>query len=263
MLSTHPLDFDKRGYSYVERSNPAILNLLLRHVIRNTPKVRILDIGCGCGVNAHALKQRAPTVWVTGIEPNARAAELAQNSCNEVFTGRLQDWVAAHPQTAPFDALVLSDVLEHIEYPVPFVREILAAKAVRNAIWIVSVPNYAVWYNRLRTVAGVQGYGWSGLWDRTHVRFYTHASARELLEYCGLRVIEATATPSLVQCMAPVLRKLFEGDVDRGEHLALSQSTAYRLYRSVVEPAECKVCAVWPELLGFQAVFAAKRAANP
>ena len=136
---------------------------------------------------------------------------------------------------------------------------ILALPSVRNATWIVSVPNYAVWYNRLRTLAGVHSYALSGLWDRTHLRFFTRESARHLLEYAGLTILEASATPSLVQSVAPLLRTLFERDVDRGEHLALSDSTAYKVYRTAVEPFESKLCALWPELLGFQAVFAARR----
>ena len=65
----HPLDLEKKAYSYVERCNPAILDLMDRHVVRDAPRARILDIGCGCGANARALKQRTPTVWITGIEP--------------------------------------------------------------------------------------------------------------------------------------------------------------------------------------------------
>jgi hypothetical protein len=32
----------------------------------------------------------------------------------------------------------------------------------------------------------------------------------------------------------------------------------YKLYQSVVEPAESRVCELWPELLGFQIVHAAR-----
>ena len=190
-MTTYPLDLEKKSYSYVERPNPAIIDLLRRRVLAGAPKSRILDIGCGCGANAGALKRRHSTAWVTGIEPSPRAAALARSSCDEVFVGTLQDWVASHPGVAPFDAVVLSDVLEHVAAPVPFLRDIVGLPGVRDAQWIVSVPNYAVWYNRLRTLVGRQQYAWSGLWDRTHLRFYTLESSRELLEYCGLSVVRS------------------------------------------------------------------------
>jgi SAM-dependent methyltransferase len=258
-LTTYPLDLEKKAYSYIERPNPAILDLLGRH-IGGLPRARILDVGCGCGANARAFKQRFPKFWVTGIEPNERAANLARRACDEVFTGTFQEWGASQPEIGAFDAVVLSDVLEHIADPIPFLRDLLALPAAHSAVWIVSVPNYAVWYNRLRTLAGLQSYGWSGLWDRTHLRFYTRESARKLLTYCGLSVLDTAATPSLGQSLAPALRPLFEHDVDRGEHLALAESLVYKMYQRAVEPTESRICGLWPELLGFQVVFAARLA---
>jgi O-antigen biosynthesis protein len=256
----YPLDLASTGYSYVERSNPAIQSLCAKHVFASRPDARVLDVGCGCGANALALREQCPGVRVVGVEPGARASELARRACVEVFHGTLDQWARDAGDEAPFDAVVLSDVLEHVADPIPFVRSIAAVPAVRGAVWIVSVPNYAVWYNRVSTLLGVQHYAWSGLWDRTHLRFFTRRSARELLEYCGLVISDEACTPSLVQSGAPVLRKLFERDVERGDHLALADSGAYRVYRALVEPVESRMCDLWPELLGFQVVYAARLA---
>lgn len=252
-----PLDLGRTSYSYIERPNPSIQQLLARHVVSVNAEARVLDIGCGCGANAAALRKENPGVHVLGIEPNARAAELARRACTEVFEGTLDAW-SPSAKDASFDAVVLSDVLEHIADPISFVRSIAALPSVQRATWIVSVPNYAVWYNRVRTLLGVQDYAWSGLWDRTHLRFYTRKTARSLLEYCGLSVVDEACTPSIVQSAAPVLRRLFERDVAQGDHLALAESRAFEVYRKVVEPLEAQLCQVWPGLLGFQVVFAAR-----
>jgi SAM-dependent methyltransferase len=254
----YPLDLASTAYSYVERANPAIQSLLAKHVLKAGGEVRILDIGCGCGANARALKEQRGNARVVGVEPSGRAAELARRACDEVFHGTFDDWTRAARDEMPFDAVLLSDVLEHVADPIPFVRSIAALPSLRTALWIVSVPNYAVWYNRVTTLFGIQHYAWSGLWDRTHVRFYTRRTARELLEYCGLSIVDEACTPSLVQSSAPLLRKLFERDVERGDHLALADSRAYNLYRTVLEPVESRVCALWPELLGFQVVNVAR-----
>jgi 2-polyprenyl-3-methyl-5-hydroxy-6-metoxy-1,4-benzoquinol methylase len=253
-----PLDLARTSYSYVERPNPAIVALLERHVLAVGTRPRILDIGCGCGANARAFKRGRSNVHVFGVEPNAQAALLARRACDGVFHGTFEDWAARSAQAEYFDVLVLSDVLEHVADPIAFVRSIRSIPALEGALWIVSVPNYAVWYNRLRTLLGVQSYAWSGLWDRTHLRFFTRRSARQLLAYCGLAIVDEASTPSLVQSTATVLRKLFERDVVQGDHLALADSRAYEMYRTLVEPVESRVCGVWPELLAFQVVYAAR-----
>jgi SAM-dependent methyltransferase len=253
-----PLDLESTAYSYVERANPAIQSLLVKHVLRGQGAVRILDIGCGCGANARAIKDKSRGAHVVGVEPSGRAAELARHACSEVFRGTFEEWARSAPEEQPFDAVLLSDVLEHVADPIAFVRGIAGVSTLKSALWIVSVPNYAVWYNRIRTLFGVQHYAWSGLWDRTHLRFYTRKTVRELLQYCGLSIVDEASTPSLVQSTAPLLRKFFERDVERGDHLALADSSAYNLYRSFFEPMESRVCAVWPELLGFQVVHAAR-----
>jgi SAM-dependent methyltransferase len=256
----YPLDLSTTAYSYVERANPAIQALVGKHVLSTRRDARVLDIGCGCGANARALKEQSREVRVVGVEPSGRAVELARRECDQVFHGTFADWARAAPDDAPFDAVVLSDVLEHVADPIPFVREIAALPSVKTALWIVSVPNYAVWYNRVNTLLGIQHYAWSGLWDRTHVRFYTRRTVRELLGYCGLSIVDEACTPSLVQSGAPVLRKFFERDVERGDHLALADSRAYGLYRKLLEPVESRVCGLWPALLGFQVVNAARLA---
>ncbi|MFO0564330.1 MAG: class I SAM-dependent methyltransferase [Polyangiaceae bacterium] len=252
-----PLDLAKTEYSYVERPNSVLVELVERHVLEGKPDARILDVGCGAGANARELRSRHPRVFIAGIEPNAHAAELAREAADEVYVGLADAWLKSAPVRA-FDAVVLSDVLEHTPDPVGFLRTLAAAPCLRPARFVVSVPNYAVWYNRLRTLAGRFEYSWSGLFDRTHLRFFTRRSLGDLLEYCGFQVLERRATPSLVQSTAPLLRKIFEEDVARGDHLSLGESSAFRAYRRWVEPAETKLCGVWPELLGFQIVCVAE-----
>jgi hypothetical protein len=138
-------------------------------------------------------------------------------------------------------------------------RSLAGIRAVKGATWIISIPNFGVWHNRARTLLGVQGYAWNGLWDRTHLRFFTRKTIRELLVYCGLEVVDETCTPSFAQSTSSVTRKLFEkGDEPTQNHMALADSKAYALYRDVVEPIETRVCSLWPELLAFQIVIAAR-----
>jgi SAM-dependent methyltransferase len=252
-----PLDLQSTHYSYIERPNRVILSLLEEHVLSARPDALILDVGCGCGANAREVHKLAPRARVTGIEPNDSAAELARDACAEVFHGTLDGWLRTSGKPS-FDSVVLSDVLEHIDDPVRFLRTLREAPELAHATWIISVPNFGVWYNRVRTLFGRFQYTWSGLYDRTHLRFFTRRSIRELLDYAGLEVVDDRCTPSVVQFAAPVIRRFFQEDVATGNHLALTENRAYQLYEKLVEPLETRVCSLWPELLGFQVVSVAR-----
>lgn len=253
-----PLDLQATSYAYIERANRALVDLTVSHVLRHRPTASILDIGCGCGANALAIKERFPMCHYTGVEPNPEAADLAEERCDEVYEGTFQELVEEE-QLTPFDCVLLSDVLEHIADPVDFLRGLVDSEAARRAILVVSVPNMAVWYSRIHGLLGSFSYSFSGLYDRTHLRFFTRDSLHELFAYCGLEVLETRVTPSIVQSAAPLLRRLFDDELARGDHLALDDSLAYRVYQRWVEPVEGKVCGLWPELLGFQLVTVVRR----
>lgn len=258
-MTGYPLDLQTVAYSYLERPNHSILRLLERYGMRGNSALTILDVGCGCGANARAIRERHPQMRIIGVEPDARAAQLAAEACDVAFHGTVEAWLAANAQHERVDVVLLSDVLEHIADPVQWLRELAARPELRDATWIISVPNYAVWYNRLRTLMGRFEYAWSGLYDRTHLRFYTRRSIRAMLEYCGFEVVQQRATASLVQSLAPLLRRSFNADVASGDHLALMESKSFRMYRRFVEPAEEAFCNLWKGLLGFQIVSVARR----
>lgn len=259
MRDDYPLDLQRVTYSYLERPNRSVLASLDRHVLRAKPDAAILDVGCGCGANARVVRARWPEARIIGVEPNEEAAADAREVCDRVFHGTLEEWIASGDDVPIVDAVVLSDVLEHVADPVQWLRTTAALPRLANATWIISVPNFGVWYNRLRTLAGRFDYAWSGLYDRTHLRFYTRKSIRRLLAYCGFEILSMRGTASIVQSAAPLLRKRFAGELKAGDHLALTGSPAFRYYQRIVEPAEEAICNLWPSLLAFQLVIAARR----
>jgi 2-polyprenyl-3-methyl-5-hydroxy-6-metoxy-1,4-benzoquinol methylase len=255
----YPLDYRASDYAYIERPNAVLLAQFARHVAARAAAPRVLDVGAGAGANALALRALSPRVHLTAVEPNPRAAAQLRAACDVVHEVELSSWLAEpKPRGAEFDAVLLSDVVEHVVNPVQFVTELVQFPALRNALFLVSVPNYAVWYNRLLTLAGRFEYAESGLYDRTHLRFFTRSSIARLLSHSGLRVIEQAATPSLAQSLAPWLRTRFEAALNSGDHLALEGSRLYRGYARFVEPLETRFCQLWPEFLGFQIVSVAR-----
>lgn len=66
---------------------------------------------------------------------------------------------------------------------------------------MVSTPNIANWSMRLLHLAGRWQYADRGIMDRTHLRFFTHRTVRDLLEEGGFRVVEVDVT-----CPVPFFR---------------------------------------------------------
>jgi SAM-dependent methyltransferase len=175
------------------------------------PGARTLDVGCATGYLAAELAARGGPVVGVEADPAAAAAAVASGAfervvCGDVETDACRDDLRA---LAPFDAIVCGDVLEHLRDPwgtLGFLATLLAPGG-RAA---VSVPNAAHWTGRRALVRGRFPYAEHGLFDRTHLRFFTHPSARELVEGAGLRVVDERFAPAPVplQARLPVLARL-------------------------------------------------------
>jgi 2-polyprenyl-3-methyl-5-hydroxy-6-metoxy-1,4-benzoquinol methylase len=145
---------------------------------------RILDIGCGEGQLAARLAADGNEVFgIDTLEAPTHGDALAGYACMDLSHGLER----APFDGAPFDTILLLDVLEHLVHP----ERLLADARKRLApggVVIVSLPNVANVTVRLALLAGRFPYADRGILDRTHLRFYTRRSARALLEGCGFEV---------------------------------------------------------------------------
>jgi len=150
------------------------------------PLGRVLDVGCGEGAAATALRAAGAT-WIAGIEVHPAAAERAASALDEVVTGAVED--VLHRLSGPFDTLLAYDVLEHLLDPAAVLRS-LHTQAAAGARLHVSLPNARHW-TLLRDLVwrGTFGYTEAGHRDETHVRWFTRSDAMTLLESSGWHVL--------------------------------------------------------------------------
>jgi 2-polyprenyl-3-methyl-5-hydroxy-6-metoxy-1,4-benzoquinol methylase len=166
---------------YFGDSKPAFLALI------DPRGLRVLDLGCGGGHNG-ALLKRAGAREVVGVELDPAAAAEARRQLDEVLEA---DLAALQPEQlgeAPFDAVLASDVLEHLADPELVLGRVLTRLRPGGAV-VVSLPNVAhVWVfaNLLMKRWPRKG---SGIFDRTHVRWFGKRDMVRLLEGAGLRVL--------------------------------------------------------------------------
>lgn len=163
-----------------------------------TPYLRVdgaavLDVGCGAGGLARALRNNGAK-RVVGIEPSSLAAE-AGLVCDQVHDGRVEDVLPYLGEY--FDFVVAADVLEHLVDPWSVVRE-LRAHVRPGGRLLVSIPNVSH-LSVLRQLVCRKDWRFddSGLFDRTHLRWFGRASLREMLEQAGFMPTSWACTASI------------------------------------------------------------------
>jgi SAM-dependent methyltransferase len=219
------------------------------------PAGRVLDVGCGRGQLGEAIRALGWEVW--GVENSEEACRTARGRIDRLIEADLHDYAAVAREVGEtrFDALVFSDVLEHV-YDPRTVLEAYARFLKPGARVLISVPNAVVWTNRLQWTFGRVRYADTGVMDRTHVRFFTFRTARELVEASGFRLERTDSTPFLVRALLPVLKRFSKPAASETppDPRAMIDSAGYRLYMKRVYPMEKAVASLWKGMLAFRII---------
>src|SRR5262245_3365506 len=161
--------------------------------------LRILDIGTAAGYLGMILKERGH--YVAGVECDADFAQQARAFYDRFYQLDIGDFVP--PDGDEYDCIIFADVLEHLPDPAAVLRRYRAALK-RDGTMIISVPNVANIFIRLSLLFGRFDYADRGILDRTHLRFFTLRSLKQLLQECGLDIRRILATPIPLQLVWPV-----------------------------------------------------------
>jgi 2-polyprenyl-3-methyl-5-hydroxy-6-metoxy-1,4-benzoquinol methylase len=159
-----------------ERARPEILDLVPR------PARRVLDLGCATGTTGAALKQRQ-TAEVVGVEREPEYAREAAARLDRVVTADVEAFDPAGLGT--FDALIAADILEHLVDPWATLRRCAAALRPGGTA-VVSLPNVGHWSTYAHLLGGTWPRKPEGIFDATHLRWFTLRDARELLAQADL-----------------------------------------------------------------------------
>ncbi len=165
---------------YYNRVNTDLLALI------PTDAGLVVEIGCGAGALGEAYLRINPSCRYVGVELNREAAERAVSRLSAVRTGDAEKLDIGEDK---IDCLVYGDVLEHMADP----WSVLArhAACLRDGGQVVAcIPNVQHWSVIISLLAGQWRYQDEGLLDRTHLRFFTLESIRELFAGAGLTIIE-------------------------------------------------------------------------
>jgi 2-polyprenyl-3-methyl-5-hydroxy-6-metoxy-1,4-benzoquinol methylase len=143
-------------------------------------------LGCAQGGFAAAIKENTGAeAW--GVEFNPRAAEYARAVIDRVLVGDLDVRLAELPDTY-FDAVICNDVLEHLVDPCATLTR-LRCKLQPEGVVVASIPNIR-FLPALSKVVFRKDFPQDdeGIFDRTHLRFFTRKSIVRLFETAGFKM---------------------------------------------------------------------------
>ena len=156
----------------------------------------VLEIGCGEGSTLLWLRESKGVKICRGLEILPAAAERARGKGLDIAIGNVE--VGGIPFQEKNDLVLCLDVLEHLHDP--WKTLCCISDSIRpGGHLIVSIPNIA----HISILSDLifnddWKYAESGILDKTHFRFFTSRTARDLLSQAGLEVI---------QCKPKIVRK--------------------------------------------------------
>jgi 2-polyprenyl-3-methyl-5-hydroxy-6-metoxy-1,4-benzoquinol methylase len=159
--------------------------------VRELARGPVLDVGAAQGMLGQLLSDSG--LAIDAVEPNPQWAEACKPFYRNVMIGTIEE---SNVPAEKYKTIVCADVLEHTPDPVSVLKK-LRAVAADDAVYLISVPNVAHLAVRMMLLCGKFPKMDRGILDRTHLQFFTCATASQMLKDAGLRVrrISATGVP--------------------------------------------------------------------
>ena len=153
--------------------------LLLAEFPQHGEGRRVLDVGCAIGYLSEILASRGYAV--TSIDwPNTPHPPTVEFAGADLDNG-------LPPINGRYDFVICADVLEHLRAPVELLKECRARLAPGGTL-LGSLPNSGHAYFRWNVMMGRFPQHERGLFDSTHLHFYTWDGWVDLFRRAGLRI---------------------------------------------------------------------------
>jgi len=175
------------GYTFKESRFSSHSALLARLPEPGQGK-RVLDLGCAGGYLSRILAARG--YQVTAVE---RAGGAGHDFPPSVHLIEADLDHGLPPLNGLFDWVLCADILEHLRHPESLLSQIRGVLAPGGHI-LASLPNSGNLYFRLVVLSGRFPQHDKGLFDRTHLRFYTWDGWHDL--FCGTGFLIESAEPT-------------------------------------------------------------------
>jgi len=176
--------------TYYDNVNHQILNEI-SHAAE-----RICEFGCGAGGLARAVKSTNSRVHYVGVELVEDQIVAARSVLDAGLQRNLdllpENWsddseLEQHLPLNSFDHLIFGDVLEHLQRPDLTLQQAVSRMKPTGSV-IACIPNVQHWSVFAQLVVGSWPRAPAGLFDSTHLRWFTLTDMVSLFEQAGLAV---------------------------------------------------------------------------
>lgn len=175
------------GYTF-KPSRYSSHSLLLGSLPREGMGRRVLDVGCASGYLAEILVRRG--YEVVGLE-RAGASGSDFPASVKLVEADLDEGIPS--LSGEFSYVVCGDILEHVRHPARLLRELWTLLATDGRL-VASLPNSGHLFFRLTALSGRFPHEERGLFDKTHIHFYTRAGWIDLLRSAGFGIEKMRST---------------------------------------------------------------------
>jgi 2-polyprenyl-3-methyl-5-hydroxy-6-metoxy-1,4-benzoquinol methylase len=149
----------------------------------------VADLGCG---NGSILARFADRGWeLHGLDVSASGVAQASTAFPSIRFERadLSANILTHPLAGKCDAVISTEVVEHILLPRIYVRN-CHALLKPGGLLAISTPYHGYLKNVAIALAGGMDFHFNALWDYGHVKFWSRRTLSALLDECGFTIRE-------------------------------------------------------------------------
>jgi 2-polyprenyl-3-methyl-5-hydroxy-6-metoxy-1,4-benzoquinol methylase len=180
----------------------------MRALVPDRPPLKILDVGCGTGLNSSFLAGAGHSV--TGIDLSPAAIEKYRERGLDGFVCDMEEGPTPFPDNS-FDLVYVSEIIEHCADTTVFLRE-LQRLTKPGGKMLLSTPNSAFWPYR---ILGLLGQTPSEFQHPGHVRFFSKRSLAAAITEAGFEIKRMAARhmyvvlgKTIAEPLAPILQKI-------------------------------------------------------
>ena len=165
----------------------------------------VLDVGCNSGYIGQMMIKGNKFYGIDHLEEAVVEAKKNYIDAKQIDLNK----PISLPWTVAFDTIIFLDVLEHVLDPDQVLNYFVKNHLQNGGRVVVSLPNVANWYIRLKLLFGKFDYTETGILDKTHLHLYTFKSAKKLVTNAKLQNLQVKGGASFfgpIIILLPFLR---------------------------------------------------------
>jgi O-antigen biosynthesis protein len=217
-------------------SHVKIITYLKSHASSIKGKLKLLDVGCSKGyIGQHLDHDKFELFGVESAPEDAAAAKKFYKEVRVLDADKMQFGYGKKQ----FDVIIVASVIEHLKNPWAMM-EYINSLLKDDGLLVLSTSNVGNIYSRLKLLFGNFDYEDKGIFDKTHLRFFTLKTFRKLAKEANFMIVHEEFTPVPL----PTVHQVFS----KGKPLNIMHKTSNQAMK------------LWKRMLCFEFILYCKKA---